>query len=99
MIPGFKASASFNENGLSLVIDNVSKFMSTTSCLERINEIKEKCKGDYKKIVKDEFIGKSIIANWGYKKAYIVKNVIFDKNPFNLSFEYGSTKMSVAEYF
>lgn len=39
MWPGYRASA-FNYNiGLACVIDNVVKFMSTKSCLERIYEI------------------------------------------------------------
>jgi len=36
MWPGFKASAFSYQSGLTLVIDNVNKFMSTTTCLERI---------------------------------------------------------------
>lgn len=39
MWPGFKASAFAYQSGITLVIDNINKFMSTVSCLDRINEI------------------------------------------------------------
>lgn len=39
MWSGFKASAFAYESGMTLVIDNITKFMSTRSCLERIYEI------------------------------------------------------------
>lgn len=38
---GFKASAFNSENGITLAIDNIFKFMSTTSCLSRMLELKE----------------------------------------------------------
>lgn len=37
--PGFRASAFNYSSGLAIVIDNVNKFMSTTSCLQRIQDI------------------------------------------------------------
>ena len=47
-----------------------------------------------------EFKGQSVIANWGNKKAYIVHDVIFDKNPLTKFFEDSNgTKVSVADYF
>lgn len=42
MWPGFKASAFAYQSGITLVIDNINKFMSTVSCLDRINEIFER---------------------------------------------------------
>lgn len=36
---GFKASAFNSESGITLAIDSIFKFMSTTSCLQRIYEI------------------------------------------------------------
>ena len=41
-----------------------------------------------------------MIANWGNRKAYIVKDVIFDKNPVTKFFsDSNGNKVSVAEYF
>ena len=39
---GFKASAFNSESGITLAIDSIFKFMSTTSCLQRMNELKDK---------------------------------------------------------
>ena len=81
MWPGFRASAFNYQSGLALVIDNINKFMSTTTCLQRIKEIYSlQLKNPESQILR-EFKGQSVIANWGNKKAYIVNNVIFDKNP------------------
>ena len=37
--PGFRASAFNYASGMTLVIDNINKFLSNKSCLERIKEI------------------------------------------------------------
>ena len=42
MWPGFKASAFQYQSGITLVVDNINKFMSTVSCLDRIHEIFER---------------------------------------------------------
>jgi hypothetical protein len=33
-----------------------------------------------------EFKYKSVLGNWGNKKTYIVKDVLFNKNPINTTF-------------
>jgi hypothetical protein len=99
MWPGFKASAFSYQSGITLVIDNINKFMSTVSCLDRINEIFER-DGKYAqaKILK-EFKGKSIVAQWGNKKTYIVRDVIFTLNPLTHTFCHDGNVISVAQYF
>ena len=42
IMPGFKASAFQTQMGCMLAIDNVFKFMCTTSCLEKIRELKDR---------------------------------------------------------
>jgi len=37
--PGFRASAFNYTSGLTLVLDNINKFISNKTCLERIQEI------------------------------------------------------------
>jgi aubergine-like protein len=85
MWPGFRASAFNYQCGLALVIDNIFKFMSTTTCLERINDIWNTSKNPEAQILR-EFKGQSVIANWGNKKAYIVRDVQFTKNPVTKTF-------------
>ena len=47
MWSGFKASAFQSELGVTLAIDNIFKFMSTTTCLDRIYEIKRECHSEH----------------------------------------------------
>ncbi len=46
-----------------------------------------------------EFCDKSIIADWGNQRQYIVNDVIFDTNPVQQTFENQGQIVSVAEYF
>lgn len=73
--------------------------MSTTSCLERLTEIVQTYRHNALQRAKDEFVGKSVIANWGNRKAYIVQEVVFKFNPFTLFFEFNGSKICVAKYF
>jgi hypothetical protein len=100
--PGFRASAFNYEMGMAVVIDNVNKFMSTTSCLERINQIfqDQDLRGEPEEMVRREFKGSSVIANWGLKKAYIVSDILFKETPFTKSFEDSEgNSTTVANYF
>lgn len=51
-------------------------------------EIKESShsKHQFEQIVKLEFVNKSVIADWGNKRTYIVHDVDFEKNPINHTF-------------
>ena len=46
-----------------------------------------------------EFCDKSIIADWGNQRQYIVTDVVFDTNPIQQTFENQGCVISVAEYF
>jgi hypothetical protein len=85
--PGFRASAFNYVTGMALVIDNINKFLSNKSCLERIQEIMvSEFIRDKEAKIRDEFKYKSVIGSWGNKKAYIVQDVIFDKTPYTCIF-------------
>lgn len=99
MWPGFKASAFQYQSGITLVIDNINKFMSTASCLDRINEIFERDRKFAQAKILKEFKGKSIVAQWGNKKTYIVREIMFNLTPMNHTFLHGEKMMNVAEYF
>jgi len=98
---GFKASAVNTNMGLTLVIDNVFKFMSTSTCLERIRQIKQNSRtpNHFQQMVRIEFGGKSIIADWGNQRTYIVHDIDFDENPHTKTFPHKDGEISVAEYF
>ena len=102
MWPGFKASACTYDKGATMVIENVFKFMSMESCLERIKYLERQAptQDDYERAVIREFRGKSIIANWGNKRAYIVSDVVFNQCPTSHYFQTNNgQKVSIFSYF
>ena len=86
---------------MAIVLDNINKFISNQSCLERITEINtNKFAKDKKADILREFQYKSVIGNWGHKKTYIVKDVLFTKNPMTYKFVNSKgDEMSIAQYF
>jgi hypothetical protein len=85
------------------VVDSIFKFMSTASCLSRIMEMKDdypnQSQHQWEQRCKMEFSDKSIIADWGNQRQYIVNDVVFDTNPIQQTFENQGMVTSVAEYF
>ena len=76
--------------------------MSTTTCLDRIYEIKRRCfdnESRFKQLVRMEFGGCSIIADWGNKRTYQVEDVDFECTPTNTRFIWNNREVTVAEYF
>lgn len=72
-----------------VAIDSIFKFMSTTTCLEKIHELSRNFDGNrLEQAVRAEFSGKSVIADWGNKRTYIVTDVDFTKNPVEHKFMY-----------
>lgn len=100
--PGYRGTAFGYNTGCALVLDTISKFLCSTTCLSRIIEIYDSSKDDaeYQKKTLSEFQYKSVIANYGLKKTYIVYGIEFTKTPFTMTFLAGTgTKMTIAEYF
>ena len=99
--PGFKASVQHTQLGLTVAVDRVFKFISTKTCLDHIYELKQKIRDEarWKQAVNTEFAKKSIMANWGAKKTYIVFGVDFERNPGSEMFEKDGQQISVADYF
>ena len=101
MWSGFKASAFQSELGVTLAIDNIFKFMSTTTCLDRIYEIKRECHSEHQwqQAVKLEFNNRSIIADWGNRRTYRVDDVDFEVTPLNHEFIWNGENTKLARYF
>ena len=87
---GFKASAYQSNMGCVLAIDNIFKFMSTKTCLDRLREINQKSHSQHQaeQVARLEFCGKSIIADWGTNRTYFVQEIDFELNPLTHSFQY-----------
>lgn len=98
---GFKASAYQSQMGCVLAIDNIFKFMSTKTCLDRLREINEKShsKHQAEQICKLEFCGKPIIADWGNSRSYFVQDIDFETNPLKHEFVYNGQTINIATYF
>ena len=101
VMPGFKASAFQTELGCTLAIDSVFKFMCTTTCLQKINELRNNSNSEnhFKQLVITEFSRKSVIGNWGSKRTYIVHDVDFEKSVSTYTFNYNGREIPLAEYF
>lgn len=86
---------------MTLAVDNIFKFMSTKTCLERIRELKDQSHTDHqwKQVVRMEFSGKSIIADWGNKRTYRVDDVDFDVTPLTHEFVWNDEPIKLARYF
>lgn len=102
--PGFRASAFNYTSGLTLVLDNINKFISNKTCLERIQEIQYlAANGEIKDPVSrilHEFQYKTVIAKYGMRKTYLVEDIDFKYTPVTKRFEtHDGKKMSIAEYF
>lgn len=88
---------------MTVVIDNIYKFVTTKTCLERIEEIMSNHdlkKAEKERLISEEFTHKSVIGTWGQNKAYIIQKVIFDKNPKTMFFtnRFGDN-LNIVEYF
>lgn len=103
ILSGFKASAFQSQLGCTLVVDSIFKFMSTSSCLSRILELKQENQQysthQWQQRCRMEFSDKSVIADWGNQRQYIVRDIDFEMNPLTLEFEHQGEKTNVADYF
>jgi len=101
MWSGFKASAFQSEMGCTLAVDNIFKFMTTKTCLERIHEMRPACHSahQWQQAVKLEFSGRSIIADWGNKRTYRVDDVDFEMTPMTYEFVWNGQTVKLAQYF
>jgi len=99
--PGFKASATQTTMGVTLAIDSIFKFVTTQTCLDRINQLKDQSASEeeFHHKVSLEFCNQSVVADWGNMRTYIVSEVDFTQNPVSNSFEYNGTQKRLAEYF
>ena len=84
--------------------------MSTLTVLSKIDEIYDQVHQDggsnpnmmaaFHDQCRMELVGKSIIANYGTKRTYIIDDIRFDQGPCATFFELGNgVKISVAKYF
>lgn len=100
VLHGFKASVFMSELGVTVAVDTLFRFMSTITCLDKINDLRRHARDDghFKKLVEEEVVGTSVIADWGNKRVYIVSGIDFKVNPVSKKFVYNNSEISVAQY-
>ena len=100
VLRGYKASVFMSESGITVAVDTLFRFMSTITCLDKINDLKRHARddGQFKKLVEEEVVGSSIIADWGNKRTYKIAGVDFKFNPVSKKFVYNNVETSVAQY-
>lgn len=100
VLKGFKASVFMSETGITVAVDTLFRFMSTITCLDKINELKKQAKNDkqYRELVQTQVVGSSIIADWGNKRTYQITDIDFDANPSNKKFVYNNEEICIGQY-
>jgi len=100
VLHGFRASVQMTESGLTVAIDSLFRFLSTVSCLDKINELKRQAPSEakFKALVEEQVVGSSVVADWGNKRTYIVNGIDFTSNPVSKTFCYNGEDISVAQY-
>ena len=84
---GFKYSAYKYSDTCALILDDCCRFMSTKTVMDRMNEIYDEFEGQpnfhnqFQEACRQEFIGASLIANYGNKRTYIVFDIEFEPGP------------------
>lgn len=53
----------------------------------------------WEQMVKLEYSGQSVIANWGNRRTYIVTDIEFNLSPVTMKFDFQGKEICVAEYF
>ena len=83
-----------------MCVDTLFRFMSTITCLEKINEIKRQASSEreFMARIDSDIKGSSVIADWGHKRTYIIDDVDFKVNPVSKKFEHNGAEISVAQY-
>jgi len=87
-----------SEVGLTICVDTLFRFMSTITCLDKINQLKREAynDADFMNRINTEVVGSSIIADWGHKRTYIIDGVNFKSTPTKQKFEHNGSMTSVA---
>lgn len=76
MFNGFDTSLSLRESGLFLQVDSMARIVQNRSVLDLINEIYSKnkhlSKEEKRGLVKENLIGRMVLANYGTSKHWII---------------------------
>lgn len=88
----------------AVLLDNTNKFMPQQRCIDVIYEIYDdpslRTNAEKNQCIKDYFIGKSVVTQYGYYRAYKIIDVRFDKTPITHRFsDRSGDTVNVMDYF
>lgn len=97
--PGYTTSIVNTQNGIYLNVQLKNKILSTSSCLQLLQEKTEKgTLMSNAEVLKELFISKTVRTTYA-KRNYKIDDICFDKNPVNTSFNYNGKNISLFNYY
>lgn len=102
LFTGYETSFNMLESGLYLRVDSITRIVQDKTVLEYINGVYLKNshlnKEEKRSMVQEEMIGKTVMANYGNSRYWVIQEVVFDVNFDNK--EIGDdTKLTLTEYY
>ena len=89
--PGFSTAVCLTENGLYMRMNDKGKVITGITAYNKITELEKKYKDNnekYQSEIKEYFIGKTVVAQYGNYRYYRIGDVLMDKNVNNTSINY-----------
>jgi hypothetical protein len=88
-MPGYSSSAIITESGLFLRVNYKYKFINGNTCHDKLTEMSSKCyNGELNRSIRSYFIGRTVMANYGKRLTYKIKEVSDSKNVKNTTIPY-----------
>lgn len=102
LFTGYETSFNMLESGLYLRVDSITRIVQDKTVLEYINGIYMKHshlnKDEKRNMVQEEMTGKTVMANYGNSRYWIIREVVFDVNFDNEQID-ESGNLSLTEYY
>ena len=99
MWPGYYTSVNFCESGLLLEVDYSSRILRQESVYDFFRSRKSGNEAGLQENLKEEIVGKSVLARYGNKRTYVVNDIDFTLSPAKYTFDGPSGKTTVMNYF
>jgi len=98
--PGYTTSVVNTEMGLYLNVQIKNKILSTSTCLELIQQKYDKRAGKNENFatLKDYFVGRAIRTNYA-KRNYNIDDICLDKTPTNTTFNWNGKNITILNYY
>jgi aubergine-like protein len=97
--PGYYTSVKWFDAGLVLEVDYASRILREDSVYSYIRQKERDCGDTLKEVLKEELVGRSVLARYGNKRTYVVSDIAFNTSPRTGVFQTPEGSLSVDEYF